>query len=134
EQLTATCRSHTLEDGRRMARETARVAGAITAAALMTASESAAGAAGAPQTNKLMVALTANFQGAFASQLGSSREWYAPSSGLFRVERGWQGRRTVVVYDGRRLTHAQDGAISRATGSRAFVRIAAETSRRPSLA
>ena len=51
----------------------------------------AAGAAGTPQMNGQMVALTANFQGAAASRLGSSREWYAPSSGLFRVERSWQG-------------------------------------------
>jgi hypothetical protein len=114
-----------------MARETARVVGWSTAAVLLTASPFAAGAAGTTQIDDQMVALTATFQGTAASQLGSSREWYAPSSGLFRVERSWQGRRTVAVYDGRTLTHAQEGVISRATGSRAFVLIAAQTSRRP---
>jgi hypothetical protein len=114
-----------------MVRETARVAAGSTTAALLTASALAAGAAGTPQMNDQMVALTANFQGPAASQLGSSHEWYAPSSGLFRVERSWQRRRTVVVYDGRTLTHAEDGVISRVTGSRAFVRIAARASRRP---
>ena len=80
-----------------MVRETVRVVGGSAAAALLTASAFAAGAAGTPQMNGQMVTLTANFQGAAAARLGSSREWYAPSSGLFRVERSWQGRRTVVV-------------------------------------
>ena len=114
-----------------MVKEAARVVCWNTAAALLIVAAFAAGAAGTPRMTDQLVALTANFQGAAASQLGSSREWYSPSSGLFRVERSSQGRRTVVVYDGRTLTRAQDGVSIRATGSRAFVRIAARTSRRP---
>jgi hypothetical protein len=75
-----------------------------------------------------VLVLTARFGGKAASVFGSSREWYAPASGLFRVEREVQGARTVSVYNGATIVHAQGGRITRATGEPAFMRIAGRIS------
>jgi hypothetical protein len=70
--------------------------------------------------------LDAEFEGQGAKVLGSSREWYAPATDLYRVEhrveRPGGVQRIVDVYDGSTITRRTSDGLFRIEGERAMLR------------
>jgi hypothetical protein len=69
--------------------------------------------------------LVAEFEGHGAKALGSSREWYAPATDLYRVEhrveRPGDVQRIVDVYDGSTITRRTNDGLFRIEGERAML-------------
>jgi hypothetical protein len=55
--------------------------------------------------------------GAFAHSLGTSREWYSPRDGIFRVEHRVEGEPFLMTYDGSAITRQVRAGIVRVTAS-----------------
>jgi hypothetical protein len=64
----------------------------------------------------------ASFQGKWGSYFGRSHEWYAPRSGVFRVEGSVQGRSQAQVFDGSSWWSEYEGRVERQSGPPAMFR------------
>jgi hypothetical protein len=66
--------------------------------------------------------LVTSFEGQARRFLGSSKEWYAPRTGLHRVEHRFGSHSLVDVYDGSTIARRTNAGVFRIEGERAMLR------------